>query len=238
MTKSPYDKKCAQITQNLQTIRENIAKTCAVCGRNPKDVRLMAVTKTVDPAYVNHAIGCGIGLLGENRCQEFLDKYQQYKPADVHFIGHLQTNKVKYIIDKVSMIESVDSLKLAHEIDKEAGKKGLVMDILLEVNIGQEDTKSGVLPQDLPQLLEEAAQLPHIHIRGLMAIPPKISSLQGDIDKYFAKMYQLFIDITHKKMDNITMDVLSMGMSHDYMTAIRYGSNILRLGTAIFGSRI
>jgi hypothetical protein len=196
-------------------------------------LNIMAVTKTVDPAAINHAVGLGIGLLGENRVQEYLSKKDFYdKSAEVHFIGHLQTNKVKYIIDSVSMIHSVDSLKLAAEIDKQAARTGKVQDILIEVNIGGEESKSGTPADTVEELACQIAEMKNLKLRGLMAIPPSESP-----EKFLCDMQQLYIDISGKNIDNISMDFLSMGMSGDYVEAIKYGANIIRIGRGLFGPR-
>jgi len=167
-----------------------------------------------------------------------LEKYDRYNKegVSIHFIGHLQTNKVRQIIDKVDMIHSVGSLHLAQEIHRQAEKIGKVMPVLVEVNIGEEDSKSGIAPQQLMQLLEEMSKLSHISVQGLMAIPP-ICEKETENDQYFCKMEQLFIDIKQKKLDNVNMNILSMGMSRDYQRAIQFGANVVRLGSAIFGSR-
>jgi len=197
------------------------------------DINFMAVTKTVAPEYVNTAIDCGIKLLGENRVQEYLSKKDEYrKGPDVHLIGKLQTNKVKYIINEVTMIESLDSIKLAKEINRLAEKNNKVMDVLVEVNIGNEESKSGIKYNETEAFLENLLQFKNIHVRGLMAIPPINSS-----EEIYYKMHKLFIDIYDKKIDNINMDYLSIGMSGDYKTAIKHGSNLIRIGTGLFGSR-
>ena len=187
---------------------------------------------------VNAAIGAGITLLGENKAQELCAKYDSYHKdgVQIHFIGHLQTNKVRQIVDKVSMVESVDSIKLAREIDRHCAAIGKVMDVLLEVNIGREENKTGIFPEFLPALLEEAGKLEHIRVRGLMTIPP-VCETEEEVLQYFSQMRQLFIDIKQKKYDNISMEILSMGMSADYLAAVRCGSNIVRIGTAMFGQR-
>ena len=207
-------------------------------ARDPSEVQVMAVTKTVDPVLVNAAIGAGITLLGENKAQELCAKYDSYHKdgVQIHFIGHLQTNKVRQIVDKVSMVESVDSIKLAREIDRHCAAIGKVMDVLLEVNIGREENKTGIFPELLPALLEEAGKLEHIRVRGLMTIPP-VCETEEEVLQYFSQMRQLFIDIKQKKYDNISMEILSMGMSADYLAAVRCGSNIVRIGTAMFGQR-
>ena len=223
-----------QMLQNIREIRGQIQR--AAPGAQ---VRLMAVTKTVEPALINAAVESGgITLLGENRVQEFLDKEQQYRreSCQVHFIGHLQTNKVKYIADKVDMIESVDSLKLAQTIQRECERIGRVMPVLVEVNIGREPSKSGVFPEDLQELLEKISRLDRVKVRGLMFIPP-ICSNNEQKEEIFARIQKLFIDMSAKKIDNVDMDFLSAGMSSDYLTAVKYGANIVRIGTAIFGKR-
>ncbi len=233
MTTSPYNN---EIADNLKRIKENVYNAAVNSNRSPQDIKIMAVTKTVDPKRVNMAIDAGIELLGENRVQEFLSKRDEYNlsAARVDFIGHLQTNKVKYIIDKVSMIQSVSSLKLAKEINKCANKNNIVMDILLEVNIGNEGSKSGFLKDEitLTETLEALANLSNVNIKGLMCIPPVF-----DAEKYLYETYKLFVDIREKKLDNINMDILSMGMSNDYELAVKHGSNLVRLGTALFGTR-
>ncbi|MGI5959170.1 MAG: YggS family pyridoxal phosphate-dependent enzyme [Massiliimalia sp.] len=222
------------VLEHIKTIQENVQKAADCSGRKREEISIMAVTKTVEPEYVNLAIEQGITLLGENRVQEFLGKRQEYHltQAQVHFIGHLQTNKVKSIVDKVSMIESVSSLKLAQEIDRCAQKCNLVMPVLLEVNIGNEETKTGFSPEELWEILPQMSEISNISVQGLMCIPPK-----EDTEKFFEKMNQLFIDIKGKNIDNIHMTHLSMGMSADYSLAIAYGATIVRLGTALFGRR-
>ncbi|MBQ8725366.1 MAG: YggS family pyridoxal phosphate-dependent enzyme [Oscillospiraceae bacterium] len=221
-------------------ISENYKRICAeieeakIRYRKPDDkVEIMAVTKTVSPEAVNYAVSCGIRLLGENRVQEYESKKAFYDPsAEVHFIGHLQTNKVKYIIGDMELIHSVDSIKLAAEIDRQASKRGIQQQVLAEVNIGGEESKSGISPEMLPELLYEMSQLPNIRVKGLMTIPPP-----GGNEKFLCRMQKLFLDISSKNMDNIDMDILSMGMSGDYAAAVKYGSNLVRIGTALFGAR-
>lgn len=227
-----------EVAQNVSTLQEQIRQAATAAGRDPAQVRLMAVTKTVDPELVNAAIDAGITLLGENKAQELCAKYDSYHKdgVEIHFIGHLQTNKVRQIVDKVQMIESVDSLPLAEEINKRCAALNKQMPILIEVNIGREESKSGVLPEDLPALLEEISKLPAVSVRGLMAIPP-VCENNEQVSQYFYQIQQLFIDIKQKKYDNINMEILSMGMSGDYQTAIAYGSNVVRIGTAMFGQR-
>ncbi len=221
-------------------ISENYKRICAeieeakVRYRKPDDrTDIMAVTKTVPPEAVNFAVSCGIRLLGENRVQEYESKKAFYDPsAEVHFIGHLQTNKVKYIVGEMKLIHSVDSIKLASEINRQAAKKGIQQEVLAEVNIGGEESKSGISPEMLPELLYEMSEMPNIRVKGLMTIPPP-----GDNEKFLCGMQKLFLDISSKNMDNIYMDILSMGMSGDYAAAIKYGSNLVRIGTALFGAR-
>ena len=227
-----------EVAQNVRAIMQQVRDTALQAGRDPSEVQVMAVTKTVDPVLVNAAIGAGITLLGENKAQELCAKYDSYHKdgVQIHFIGHLQTNKVRQIVDKVSMVESVDSIKLAREIDRHCAAIGKVMDVLLEVNIGREENKTGVFPELLPALLEEAGKLEHIRVRGLMTIPP-VCETEEEVLQYFSQMRQLFIDIKQKKYDNISIEILSMGMSADYLAAVRCGSNIVRIGTAMFGQR-
>lgn len=221
------------VNENLRVIRENIAETAEKCGRNADSVRLMAVTKTVAPEIVNHAVSLGITLLGENRVQEFLSKQEVYdKSAQIHFIGHLQTNKVKYIIEPVSMIQSVDSLKLAQEINRLAIAHNKVMDILCEVNIGGEDSKSGVSPENLIPLIEQISCMEGIRIKGLMTIPPP-----SDSDIFLGRMEELFSNIKSAGIPDVSMDELSMGMTNDYQQAIIHGATIVRIGTGLFGKR-
>lgn len=227
-----------EVAQNVQKIAQDVREAALQAGRDPSEVQVMAVTKTVDPVLVNAAIGAGITLLGENKAQELCAKYDSYHKdgVQIHFIGHLQTNKVRQIVDKVSMVESVDSIKLAREIDRHCASIGKVMDVLLEVNIGREENKTGIFPELLPALLEEAGKLERIRVRGLMTIPP-VCETEEEVLQYFSQMRQLFIDIKQKKYDNISMEILSMGMSADYLAAVRCGSNIVRIGTAMFGQR-
>ena len=227
-----------EVAQNVQKIAQDVREAALQAGRDPSEVQVMAVTKTVDPVLVNAASGAGITLLGEHKAQELCAKYGSYHKdgVQIHFIGHLQTNKVRQIVDKVSMVDSVDSIKLAREIDRHCAAIGKVMDVLLEVNIGREENKTGVFPELLPALLEEAGKLEHIRVRGLMTIPP-VCETEEEVLQYFSQMRQLFIDIKQKKYDNISMEILSMGMSADYLAAVRCGSNIVRIGTAMFGQR-
>ena len=231
--------KSSEIRRNVEAVQEQIGRAAAEAGRDPSEIRLMAVTKTQSAARVNEAIAAGVTLLGENRAQELLEKYDGYDRAGcgIHFIGHLQSNKVRSIVDKVSMIESVDRLSLAQEISRCAQLHGLVMPVLIEVNIGREQSKSGVLPEALPELLGKVSLLPGLSVRGLMAIPPNIEDTVQK-EGYFEQMYRHFIDMKAKKLDNVSMTILSMGLSHDYPLAIRHGSNVVRIGRALFGERM
>lgn len=222
-----------EIRGNYLKICENISNAAAKAGRGDKP-RIMAVTKTVPPERVNFAIGLGIDLLGENRVQEYMDKRESYSPAEVHFIGALQSNKVKYIIDKVSMIHSVDNMRLAEEINRRAEQHGLVMDILTEINIGGEETKSGVSAADAEDFCVSLAKLPNIRLRGLMCIPPPDCP-----ESLYAEMRELYGRIGQElaKRDNTGFDTLSMGMSGDYETAVKYGATIVRIGSGLFGHR-
>ena len=232
------EKPSNDIAANVAKVRERLRLAAEKAGRDPAEIRLMAVTKTVPPELVNKAIAAGCGLLGENRVQELLEKYEKYDldHAEIHFIGHLQTNKVKYIADKVAMIQSVDSLRLAKEIDRQCGKLGRKMDILLEVNIAAEESKSGFLQEDAQKAVEEVAQMDALNVRGLMTIGPA----QAKIDETtacFEKMRKLFVDIMTKKSDNTSISVLSMGMTGDYCEAVQYGSTLVRVGRGLFGAR-
>lgn len=222
--------------ENYKIIKDNIASAAQASGRNPEDIIILAATKTVDTDTINYAVNKGIKFIGENRVQEFLGKYEDLAPVRKHFIGHLQKNKVKYIIDKVEMIESVSSLALAEEISRQAVKNNLKMNVLLEVNIGKEESKSGFFEEEVSDAVYKIAEMPGICVKGLMAIPPVCTDIDGN-SKYFYKMHKLFIDIGGKKIDNSSMDFLSMGMSGDYKEAVLRGANIVRIGTALFGDR-
>ena len=200
--------------------------------------RLLLATKTVPAELINYAVTCGTTLIGENRVQELLEKYPRLdrEKMEIHFIGRLQTNKVKYIIDKVSMIHSVDSVSLAKEIEKQAAKHDLTMKVLVEVNIGNEPGKSGIPLEETEGFLERIGEFPHVLPCGLMVIPPK-NALPEENLHFFEKIYQKFIDIRIKKEDNKNWAVLSAGMSGDYLQAVECGSNLVRLGSAVFGAR-
>ena len=226
------------IAENVAAIRAKMDAAAIAAGRDPKEILLCAATKMNDADAVREAIRAGVDLCGENRVQELTAKQKEnaYEGAPVHFIGHLQTNKVKQVVGKVDLIQSVDSLRLLKAIDAEAAKQGLVQKILLEVNVGEEESKGGFALSEVLPLLEQISDFPHIFVCGLMAIPP-ISQKKGDNRKFFQKMLQLSVDITEKKYDNVLVNCLSMGMSDDFEDAIACGSTMIRIGTAIFGAR-
>ena len=222
---------------NYAEIKERIAAAAKRAGREASEIHLLAATKTVPVEVINHAIASGIKLIGENRVQELCSKIDMLDGSAVrHHIGRLQTNKVKQVVGKVQMIESVDSVKLAEEIGKQSRRIGIVTDVLVEINIGNEDAKSGISAVECEPFLRQIAAIEGIRVRGLMAIPP-ICENEAEICQYFDKMYKLFIDISGKRIDNISMDYLSMGMSGDFEQAIESGANIIRLGTVLFGQR-
>lgn len=235
---TPDENRLKSVEENYKRVLENVKESAVKAGRSESDVRLMCVTKTVEPVYINKAIELGADLIGENRVQEYLGKRDELNLNGVerHLIGHLQTNKVKQIVGEVDMIESVSSVKLAKEISKVSLQKGIVTNCLVEVNVGKEESKSGIYLEELEETLCEIAQLPAIKIKGLMTIPP-ICETPDEARRYFAMLRQSFIDIKDKKTDNIDMEILSMGMSGDYEVAVAEGSNIVRVGSAIFGAR-
>ena len=226
------------IAENIAHIRQQIRQAALDAGRDPSEISLCAATKMNDSDNVRQAIAAGVDCCGENRVQELTKKLGEnaYEGAPVHFIGHLQTNKVKQVVGKVDLIQSVDSIRLLEAIQKEAAKLGIIQDILLEVNVGQEESKTGMDVRELPQMLEQMGNYPNIRMRGLMTIPP-ICENSTDSRKFFQEMYHLSVDITRKKYDNVCVNVLSMGMSDDYAEAIACGSTMIRVGTAIFGPR-
>ena len=226
------------IAENVARIRTEMASAAIAAGRDPKEILLCAATKMNDAEAVREAIRAGVDCCGENRVQELTAKLADnaYEGAPVHFIGHLQTNKVKQVVGKVDLIQSVDSEHLLAAIHKEAKKQGIVQNILLEVNVGAEESKSGFAPEEVLPLLDKISEYPNIRVKGLMAIPP-ISEKHGDNVKYFEKMCKISVDIIEKKYDNVKVECMSMGMSGDYIDAIRCGSTMIRVGTAIFGPR-
>ena len=228
----------SDVEYNYHKICENIERAARSVGKTADDITFLAATKTVDAPTINHAISLGLRYIGENRVQELLSKYDAYdlEHASLQFIGHLQSNKVRQIVGKVDLIQSVDSVKLASEISRCSLKQGITSDILVEVNIGREENKSGVLPENLEELLEEIRKIEAIRVHGLMTIPPICGNAQ-EICKFFDNMRNIFLDIKSKNIDNISMDVLSMGMSDDYEEAIRCGATMVRVGSALFGAR-
>lgn len=231
------EKRVQSCIDNYKRIKEDVAQTAIKAGRSADDVRLMCVTKTVEPEYINPVLDLGADLIGENRVQEYCSKLDtlHLDGVEKHIIGHLQTNKVKYIAGRVDMIESVDSLKLAREISKEFKKANSTANVLVEVNIGREESKSGCDIDELEELLYQISELDCIKVKGLMTIPPICDELQAR--KYFSLMNKKFLELKEKKIDGVEMQTLSMGMSADYEAAILEGSNIVRVGSAIFGAR-
>ena len=226
------------IAENVARIKADIAKAAIAAGRNPEESALCAATKMNDAAAVREAIRAGVDCCGENRVQELTLKQSQnaYAGAPVHFIGHLQTNKVKQVVGKVELIQSVDSVHLLEAINKEAAKQNIVQDVLLEINVAKEASKSGFALEDVDDLLSQIGRFPAIRVLGFMAIPP-ICQNSTENHKFFQKMYNLSVDIMRKKYDNVYVNILSMGMSGDYADAIACGSTMIRVGTAIFGAR-
>ena len=226
------------IAENVALVRLEMERAAMACGRDPKEIKLCAATKMNDAEAVRQAIAAGVDCCGENRVQELLEKQKQnaYAGAPVHFIGHLQTNKVRQVVGKVDLIQSADSEHLLRAIDAEAGRQGILQNILLEVNIGAEESKWGFTPQETLQLIDKIGQYPNVRVQGLMAIPP-ISHISGENRKFFQKMFHLSVDIKNKIEDNVTVECLSMGMSGDFADAIACGSTMIRVGTAIFGAR-
>ena len=226
------------IAENVAAIRAAMESAARDAGRDPKEIKLCAATKMNDAAAVRQAIAAGVDVCGENRVQELTQKLGEnaYVGAPVHFIGHLQTNKVRQVVGKVDLIQSVGSLHLLEAVNKEAARQNLRQDILLEVNIGEEAAKTGFVASEILPLIDKIDSFSNICVRGLMAIPP-ISENPGDNSKFFLKMREIYVDIRAKKKDNVLVDCLSMGMSGDYLDAIRCGSTMVRIGTAIFGER-
>lgn len=226
------------IAENIAAIRAQINAQAAACGRDPSEIQLCAATKMNDAERVKQAVAAGVDCCGENRVQELLQKQPlgAYEGKPVHFIGHLQTNKVKQVVGRVDLIQSVDRDELLECINKTALQKGIRQRILLEVNIGGEESKSGYTPEQALQTAAKMGDYPGVCLAGLMAIPP-VSEKKGDNCGYFAKMRNLFVDISEKKYDNVNMVCLSMGMSDDFEDAIAEGATMIRVGTAIFGQR-
>lgn len=226
----------SSISENLNEIRNKIEVAAKKSNREISDIHLIAVTKTYSPSMINEAIDNGVTDIGENKVQEILDKYNSVKPVRWHLIGHLQTNKVKYIVDKVHMIHSVDSIKLMDEIERQAQRHNVVMNILIQVNISGEESKFGISPDQLHDMLIHAGKLKCVKVCGLMTILPKIDT-DISLRLHFVNIKRIFIDTLNKTYDNVDMKYMSMGMSGDYEIAIEEGSNMVRIGRAIFGER-
>lgn len=225
------------VAENLKTIRERVDAACERAGRRPEEVTLIAVSKTKPLSMLQEAYRAGARDFGENKVQEILEKYPEMpEDARFHMIGHLQTNKVKQVVGKTVLIHSVDSLHLAEKIEQEAAKRDLTADILLEVNVAREESKFGLMLEEVIPLLEEVKNLPHVRVRGLMTIAPNVENPEEN-RKHFKKLYQLYVDIKSKNIDNGTMSVLSMGMTGDFEVAVEEGATMIRVGTGIFGSR-
>ena len=226
------------IAENVAAVKAGIRAAAVAAGRDPASVQLVAATKMNDANRVRQAIAAGVDICGENRVQEMLEKNRQgaYEGAPLHFIGHLQKNKVKQVVGLASLIHGADSRELLEVISRTALNRGLVQDVLLEVNIGEEASKSGFRPEEIPGVLEYVSTLTGLRVRGLMAIPP-ICAFPEENRPFFCRMEKLFVDNGEKKYDNVSMDFLSMGMSGDYTEAVACGANLVRVGTAIFGAR-
>lgn len=225
------------VAENLAQVQKNIDESCREINRDPEEVTLIAVSKTKPVEMLKEAYNAGTRVFGENKVQEIVDKYDQM-PSDVkwHMIGHLQRNKVKYIVDKVAMIHSVDSFRLAETIEKEAAKKDVIVPILIEVNVAQEESKFGLKPEEVLPFIEEIADFSHIQIKGLMTIAPYVENAEENRG-IFRELKKLSVDIAAKNINNVTMSVLSMGMTNDYEVAIEEGATMVRVGTGIFGER-
>ena len=225
------------LADKLRLVQQNIEDSCKKAGRSTKEVTLIAVSKTKPVEMLKEAYDAGARVFGENKVQEIMDKYD-HMPSDVkwHMIGHLQRNKVKYIIDKVAMIHSVDSLRLAQTIETEAAKKDLLMPVLIEVNVAEEDSKFGLKVEEVLPFIKEVSTYPHIQIKGLMTIAPFVSDPEENRE-VFRKLRKLSVDINEKNINNVNMSVLSMGMTNDYQVAVEEGATMIRVGTGIFGER-
>lgn len=225
------------ISDNITSVLANIEQAAKNVGRNPDDITLIAVSKTKPVEYIEEAMKCNSLNMGENKVQEIREKYEQLgNNVNWHMIGHLQTNKVKYIIDKVTLIHSVDSMKLAEKINTEAIKADKIMDVLIQLNVAEEDTKFGLMTEELTHFIMNVSMLSNIRIKGLMTIAPFVDEAE-DNRQIFREIKQLSVDIKRKNIDNVSMDILSMGMTNDYMVAIEEGSTMVRVGTGIFGKR-
>lgn len=225
------------IRENLNEVTEHIKSACLASGRKPEDITLIAVSKTKPIPLLKEAYDAGVRDFGENKVQEILEK-APVLPKDIrwHMIGHLQKNKVRQVIGKVVLIHSVDSVGLAEQIEKEAVKQKIDVNILLEVNVGEEESKYGFRMEEVPDAVLSISKFPHVHIQGLMTIAPFVENSAENRD-IFLKLYQLYVDMKRKNIDNVNMAVLSMGMTGDYMTAVEEGATMIRVGTGIFGAR-
>lgn len=225
------------LKENYDLVAEKVAAACKRAGRDPEEVTIIAVSKTKPLSNVEELAQYGVMDFGENKVQELCGKFEEIsKPVRWHLIGHLQTNKVKYIVDKVELIHSVDSLKLAKQISKEAVKSEVTVPVLIQVNVADEDTKFGTQTEEAMELVVEAAKLPNIQIKGLMTIAPFVADPEEN-RVHFKQLKDLFVDIKEKNIDNVTMEILSMGMTNDYEVAVEEGSTMVRVGTGIFGER-
>ncbi len=234
-----YQSRCQDFLSNYQVIMERVARAAELSGRKPEDIYVLAATKTVPHELIAFATKNGIGLIGENKAQELNEKYPHYQlpMENIHFIGHLQTNKVASVVGKVGMIQSVDSFRLAKEIAKRSTALGIVTNVLVEVNVGYEENKSGILPEQVIGFLEEISSLKGISVKGLMTIPP-VTETPDQSRRFFSIISALAVDIRKKNIHNVSMDYLSMGMSSDYYEAILEGANMVRIGSLLFGKRI
>lgn len=225
------------IAENIRDVERRIVQACERSGRNPEEITLVAVSKTKPVEKLEEAYAAGKRVFGENKVQELVDKYE-VMPKDIKWqmIGHLQRNKVKYIIDKVELIHSVDSIRLVETIDREAAKKGIIANILLEVNMAKEESKFGLMPEEVMDFIDEVVRYQNVRVQGLMTIAPFVDDPESN-RKHFANLHKLLVDIRKKKVNNVTMNVLSMGMTNDFEVAIEEGATMVRVGTAIFGER-
>ena len=234
-----FHSRCQDFLANYEIITQRVAQAAKLSGRTLEDIHILAATKTVPHELIGFATNHGIDLIGENKAQELNEKYPYYQlPAEkIHFIGHLQTNKVKSIVGKVGMIQSVDSVRLAKEIAKQSVNLGITTDILIEVNVGNEENKSGVSIEQVIPFLEEISVFSGISVKGLMTIPP-ITETPEQSRRFFSIISSLAVDIRQKNIHNVSVDILSMGMSSDYYEAILEGANMVRIGSLLFGKRI
>ena len=225
------------VAANYREVKERMEAACVRAGRNPEDVTLIAVSKTKPVSMLLEAYDAGARIFGENKVQEITEKFPQMpEDAKFHMIGHLQTNKVGQVMEKAVLIHSVDSVHLAEKIEKEAARRNMTANILLEVNVAKEDSKFGLYMEDVVSVLEAIQAFPHVCVKGLMTIAPYVENAEEN-RKYFKDLYQLYVDIKSKNLDNGTMSVLSMGMTGDYEVAVEEGATMIRVGTGIFGSR-